>query len=129
MKQLAIVWQRLVSDDGRTWDRCSATYTEVQRAVPTLSQVLRPLDIEPILETREIDDATFRADPSASNRIWVDGRPMEEWLDARVGASRCCSVCGDAACRTVEFSGTTFETIPERLVVRAGLAAAAQLLE
>ena len=90
--------------------------------------VLRPLDIEPVLETRQIDDAMFRADPSLSNRIWVDGTPMEEWLDASVGSSRCCSVCGDAECRTVEIGDTTFETIPERVLVRAALIATAQML-
>jgi hypothetical protein len=129
MKQLSIVWQRLVSPDGRTCDRCGATYTEVQRAVSTLQRALRPVGIEPVLETREIDDATFRADPSLSNRIWVHGKPMEDWLHASVGSSACCSVCGDAECRTVEVGGTTFETIPERVLVRAALIAAAQLLE
>ena len=128
MRQLPIVWQRLVSDDGRTCDRCGATYEEVQHALGTLEVVLRPLDIEPVLETREIDDETFRQDPSLSNRIWVNGRPMEDWLDATVGSSPCGSVCGDANCRTVEVSGTTFKTIPERLLVRAALIAAADLL-
>ena len=94
-----------------------------------MTEVLRPLDIEPVLETREIDDATFRVDPSVSNQIFLDGRPMEEWFDARVGTSHCCSVCGDAECRMVEISGKTFETIPDRLLVRAGLSAATQLLE
>ncbi len=129
MKQLPITWQRLVSPDGRTCDRCGATFEEVQRAVTTLRDVLQPLGIEPVLETREIDDATFRANPSLSNRIWVLGEPMENWLHATVGSSRCCSVCGDTECRTVDVGGTTFETIPERLVVRAALIAASQLLE
>lgn len=87
--------------------------------------MLRPLGIEPVLETREIDSHTFRADPSASNRVWVHDRPMEEWLHGAVGASPCCSVRGR---RTVEVAGTTFETIPERLLIRAALVAAAQLL-
>lgn len=52
---------------------------EVQRAVATLRDVLRPLDIALVLETREIDDATF-------------------------------------------------ETIPERILVRAALIAATQML-
>ena len=127
MKQLPILWQRLVVG-GETCDRCGATGGEVRDAVSRLRDVLRPLGIEPVLEIREIDDATFRADPSLSNRIWVNGTPMEEWLDARVGSSRCCSVCGDEECRTVEVDGTTFETIPERVLVRAALIAAAQLL-
>ena len=94
MQQLPIIWQRLVSDDGRTCDRCAATQGEVTRAVDTLQDVLRPLGIEPAVETREIDDATFRRDPSASNRIWVNGRPREDWLDATIGSSPCCSEFG-----------------------------------
>jgi len=128
MTELPIVWQRLVSDEGKTCDRCGATQTELNRAVKLLQTSLRPLDIDPVLETRAIDDATFRSDPSLSNRILIGGKPMEQWLNADVGASRCCSVCGDAECRTVELGDTTFETIPERLIVRAGLIAAAELL-
>jgi hypothetical protein len=53
---------------------------------------------------------------------------MEQWLGASVGSSRCCSVCGDAECRTVEVEGMTFEAIPEALVVRAALLAASHLI-
>ena len=128
MRPLPIVWQRLVSSEGETCVRCDATYQEMQRAVSRLAEVLRPLDIEPTLETREIDQATFAADPSESNRIWIAGRPMEEWLGAGVGSSRCCSVCGESECRTVEVAGATFETIPEDLVITAALIASAQLV-
>jgi hypothetical protein len=38
-------------------------------------------------------------------------------------------VCGDSECRTLEVSGTTFEAIPERLILKAALLAAAQLLD
>jgi hypothetical protein len=38
-------------------------------------------------------------------------------------------VCGDSDCRTVEIRGTVFETIPERLILKAGLRAAAELLD
>jgi hypothetical protein len=37
-------------------------------------------------------------------------------------------VCGDAPCRTVEVDGTTYEAIPERLLVKAAMVAAASLL-
>jgi Domain of unknown function (DUF2703) len=93
MKPLPILWQRLVSE-GKTCDRCNATYQEMQRAMEKLRQSLQPSGIEPRLEIREIDDKTFRANPSESNRVWIAGRPMEEWLGASVGRSRCCSVCG-----------------------------------
>ena len=128
MKSLPIVWQRLVSSDGKTCDRCHATYQEMQQAVSKLNEALRPLSIEPTLEIREIDPKRFEANPSESNRIWIAGRPMEEWLGAKVGSSRRCSVCSDSECRTVELEGTTFETIPERLFLRAALIASSQLL-
>ncbi len=128
MRTLPIVWQRLVSG-GKTCDRCAATQHEVDDAVRTLEQVLRPLDIEPHLEIRELDERSFKQEPSASNRIWILNKPMEEWLDGAVGSSRCCSVCGDSECRTIEISGTTFEAIPERLILKAALLAASELLD
>lgn len=129
MISLPIIWQRLVSSDGKTCDRCDATHQALRRAFSALKEVLRPLGIEPTLETRAIDERSFKADPSESNRIWIAGRPMEEWLGAKVGSSRCCSVCGDAECRTVEVVGTTFEAIPEKLILKAALVAASQLLD
>jgi hypothetical protein len=96
--------------------------------VTKLKDVLRPLDLEPILETVELTQESFNRDPSASNRIWIAGRPLEEWLGARVGRSRCCSVCGKAECRTIEIEETVFETIPEHLILRAALMAAARMI-
>lgn len=128
MKPLVIVWQRLVNSAGDTCNRCGMTYDALQPAVAKLKEALGPLGIEPTLEIKEIDEKSFQADPSTSNRIWIAGRPLEEWLDARVGSSRCCSVCGYSNCRTVEIAGTVFESIPEDLILKAGLVAAAQLL-
>ncbi len=129
MKSLPIIWQRLVSSDGKTCDRCNATYQEMQRAVGKLKEALRPLGIEPNVEIREIDEKSFRTNPSESNRIWIAGRPIEEWLGARVGSSRCCSVCGESECRTVEAGGTMFEAIPEKFIIRAALAASSALFD
>jgi len=128
MKPLPIIWQRLVSPEGKTCDRCSATYREMRSAVEKLRRSLQPLGIEPRLEIREIDERSFKANPSESNRIWIAGKPMEEWLGASVGRSPCCSVCGTSECRTVEVEGTTFETIPEKLFLKAALIASSQLL-
>lgn len=129
MKLLPIVWQRLVGAGGKTCPRCDATHQEMQRAFKKLTEALAPLDIEPTLEIREIDEKSFKAKPSESNRIWIAGRPMEEWLGAKVGSSRCCSVCGESECRTVELGGAAFEAIPEKLFLRAALVASSQLLD
>jgi hypothetical protein len=128
MSSLSIRWQRLVMD-GRTCDRCRDTESAVRRAAETLRQVLEPLGIEAQLDVADLDEAAFRASPLESNRIWIAGRPMEDWLEGTVGQSRCCSVCGDSDCRTVQIQGTVFETIPERLIIKAGLRAAAELLD
>jgi hypothetical protein len=128
MPSLPIRWQRLVKD-GRTCNRCGSTEVEVRRAADTLRHVLAPLGIEPQLEVVSVGEAAFAASPLESNRIWIAGRPVEDWLSGSVSSSRCCSVCGDSECRTLEVRGTTFETIPERLIVKAGLLAAAELLD
>ena len=125
MRPLPIIWQRLVAE-GQTCNRCGSTYDALQRAVAKLKTVLTPLGLEPTLETREIQQASFKADPSASNKIWIAGRPLEEWLGAGVGSSHCCSVCGESDCRTLEVAGTVFEAIPEDLIIKAALVAAAQ---
>ncbi len=129
MKSLPIIWQRLASSDGKTCDRCNATYQEIRRAVNKLKEVFRPLDIEPTLEAREIGEDSFKANPSESNRVWIAGRPLEEWLSGKVGSSHCCSVCGESECRTVEVGGTVFEAIPEKLFLKAALVAASHLLD
>jgi len=127
MTPLPILWQRLVSPEGKTCERCDATHREMLRAIEKLRHSLRPLDMEPRLEIREMDERSFRSNPSESNRIWIAGRPMEEWLGASVGSSPCCSVCGTSECRTVEVEGASFETIPEALFLKAALIAAAEL--
>lgn len=124
---LPIVWQRLVSD-SETCPRCGSTETAIAGAVATLTEVLRPLNIEPTVEMIALDQATFDEAPSESNRIWVAGRPLEDWVGAEVSGSQCCSVCGDNDCRTLEVDGATYEAVPEALIVKAGLAAASNLL-
>ena len=66
--------------------------------------------------------------PSESNRIWIAGRSIEDWLSASVGKSTCCSACGGAACRTLEVGAETFEAIPEALILKAALLAASASL-
>lgn len=129
MKSLPIIWQRLVDSAGQTCDRCGATYEGIQNAVDKLEDVLRPLGIEPTLEIRAIDRAAFTADPSQSNRVWIAGKPIEEWLGARVASSPCCTVCGDSECRTIELENIVFEAIPSELILKAALIAASELVE
>ena len=127
MMQLPITWQRLVSE-GRTCGRCDATYQHLQSAIAKLTDVLKPLGIEPILESRAIDEKSFKDRPAESNRVWIAGKPLEEWLGANTGKSPCSSVCGDSSCRTMEVEGAVFEEIPEAIILKAGLMAASDLI-
>lgn len=127
MKKMPIVWKRLVKS-GETCTRCGETFRELDGAVAKLEAALRPLGIEPVLETQEISEDAFKTNPSESNRVWIAGKPVEEWVGAGVGMSRCCSVCGDSDCRTLEVGDRIYETIPEELFIKAGLMAASQMM-
>ncbi len=129
MKIMPIVWQRLVSGQGTTCPRCHVTGEAVQQAVRQLQQALAPLGIVPQLQVKALDAATFAQDPLQSNQILIAGHTLEHWLGAVTGSSPCCNECGDQACRTVEADGQVHEAIPQDLVVRAGLLAAARMLE
>ncbi len=129
MKTLRIKWQRLVDEQGETCDRCGATEAAVDEALQKLKRSLNQLDIEVVLEKEAISPSSFLSAPLESNRIWISGRPLEEWLSATSGKSQCCSACGDSDCRTLIVNGKTYEAGPAELIIKAGLLAAAQLLE
>ena len=124
---LPIVWQRLLDDAGDTCPRCATTGEAVTASVERLRAVLAPLGIEPKLEVLALDAAAFARDPLASNRVWIAGRPLEDWLGAETGRSPCCDACGDAECRTLELDGQRHEAIPGELLLRAALLAVARL--
>jgi hypothetical protein len=128
MKTLTIRWQRLVNDTGQTCPRCGFTGETVQLAVDKLKKALAVLDIEVNLRTSTLDFPMFAQDPLQSNRIWIGEKPLEQWIGATVGQSQCCNVCEDNECRTLSVGDRIFEEIPEALIIRAGLLAAAELL-
>jgi hypothetical protein len=127
IKTLTIRWQRLVSK-GETCPRCGDTEKEIGKALQTLEQSLNPLGIKVALEKQELKPGEFQKDPLQSNRIWIGGRSLEEWLGLKVGQTPCCQTCGDAECRTVENAGQVYESIPAELIVKAGLLAASSLV-
>jgi len=129
MKTLLVEWQRLLDEQNETCPRCGSTEHEIEKAVRELNQMLAPSEIVVNLVRKAIDLETFHKDAIQSNKILIAGRTLEEWLGASTGQSRCCETCGDADCRTVEYGGDTHEAIPAQLVVRAGIAAAADLFK
>ena len=129
---LTISWQRLVTDQGETCDRCGGTQEELGRAIEILRESLRPLGIELASVESALTIEECAADIMQSNRIVIGDRSLEEWLGAEVGQSLCGSCCGaigeEVECRTVTLDGNTYEVIPAELIVRAGLLAASQMV-
>lgn len=127
MKTLAIEWQRLLDERLQTCPRCGTTEREVEKAVRELNRELAPVDITVTLVKQSIDAEAFKKDALQSNRILIAGKTLEEWLGAATGQSRCCDVCGDSDCRTIEYDGETHEAIPSDMIVMAGITAAVSL--
>ena len=128
MQVLRVRWQRLVNASDETCPRCAVTEEEVGKAFEHLKRSLAPVGIAVVLETEKISEAAFKAAPLESNRIWIGGRPLEEWLAASTSSSACCDACGDSECRTVSVGGETYEAIPAELIMKAGFVAAAEML-
>jgi hypothetical protein len=123
MKTIKIIWQRLVDEHGSTCERCGDTEKELDKAVRFLQKSLAPAGVRFSVEKNVMDFQTVSHDPLHSNRLWIDGRPLEKWLQADVGQSPCCGPCQDFECRTLEIDGATHETIPAELIIKAGLLA------
>ena len=127
MKKVTIRWQRLVDETGDTCPRCGDTGETLESVFQKLEQSLSKLDIKVELNKDTLDSSSFTKDPLQSNRIWIGEKPLEEWIGAAVDQSPCCDACGDAECRTLSTEKNTYEAIPENLIIRACLLAAAEL--
>lgn len=124
-KTLTITWQRLISDN-KTCPRCSSTEDELDKAVQKLKESLSPLGIAIEVKKTEIALEQFKKDPIQSNKILFNGKTLEDLIGGQTGQSRCCDVCGDNECRTLEVNGESHEVITADLIVKAGLRIASE---
>lgn len=126
MKRLTILWQR-VTVDGGTCERCGDTGQSVRQAAQALREELAGLDIEVVLTEKTLPPFAV----AESNRVFFNGRAMEDILGAEVGMNECRSCCemlGAATdCRTLTLDGRVYEALPLELLLRAGRAAAQDL--
>ncbi len=120
MKTLLIEWRHL-DRDGNTCLRCSDTGRALDRVVADLAAECAAGGWS--IEYRETR-LTAR-DIAQSNLILINGQPIEVLLPgARAADSECASCCeftgqDSTRCRTVEFAGQSFESIPEALIRQA----------
>ncbi|MCX7832048.1 MAG: DUF2703 domain-containing protein [Actinobacteria bacterium] len=128
MKKIIIRWFRLV-ENGETCPRCAETEKELEDAYKALKESLSAVNINLELIKEEITKEDFEKNPLKSNLLTINGKSLEHWLGGKSGSSKCCSVCGDKECRTVEIDGKTYETIKSELITKAVLIAASDLLK
>ena len=117
-KVLRIKWQRLVDDSNSTCARCSDTEINLDQASNILRPLLEKQGIDIILLKKRILPLAFNQNPLDSNIIYIENKELESWLNAEIGKSQCCDVCGDNECRTLKLEGKTYEAIPVELIVR-----------
>lgn len=123
-KILHITWQRLLDDAVATCPRCSETEQNLDAAETLLQPLLAQRGIYIHLQKKRILPLAFNQNPLASNLILIEGRPLETWLQAETGKSKCCDVCGDNECRMLIFDGNVYEVVPAKLIMRGILKAA-----
>ena len=116
-KFLHITWQRLVDDFSATCPRCNETEQNLDTAGDILHPVLVRKGIHIFVQKKCILPMAFNQNPLDSNRIFIEEKPLESWLNAETGKSPCCDACGDNDCRTLIYEGRIYEDIPVKLIV------------
>jgi len=128
MKNLTIEWRHLdIEKDGvaSTCVRCNDTGEE-------LADVVKALSLECGLKGTEISFKETKLAPSdvaQSNLVLFNGIPIEEVLPGAFASKNECQSCCDLIgsqtdCRTIEYNGKTYETIPAELIRQAACAVA-----
>ncbi|HKJ77777.1 MAG TPA: DUF2703 domain-containing protein [Gammaproteobacteria bacterium] len=120
MKRIVVEWSHL-EVAGTTCDRCTDTGEALREAVAALDAECTPKGVHVVLEETALGPEAV----AESNRIRIDGRPLESLLpDARSGQSGCTS-CDDlldargTQCRTIECGPLRHEAVPASLVREA----------
>ncbi len=120
MKRIEIVWQHLESS-GTTCARCSETGQALDVVIEQLAEECRPEGWEIIFNEIKLTEKEL----DKSNAILINGTLLEDILpNSRASKSHCPSCCdftgnSQTCCRTVEFGGKSYETIPAALIKKA----------
>lgn len=123
---LEIKWRRPVSG-GEPHPLYTPAEEEILTAVSLLESSLSPLGIEVSFVKEELSAGQFENDPLESNRIWINGRRLEEYVLAETKKSPCCGGCGSSGCGPGEAAGPARETSLAELIVQAGTEAASKI--
>lgn len=119
MEIIKITWQRLIGKNGETCERCNKTYLNIESALLKLDPIISNLGIKIILEKKELSFEEFEKDPLSSNRVFINGEPIEDILNLKVGKSICCGPCKGLECRTLIENNKETDEIPEKYIITA----------
>ena len=119
MKELEIEWKHL-DVDGKTCDRCAGTGDEIHQFVNRLHEECATQDVHIILKEIKLTEKEIEE----SNRIFINGIPLEDILPETTVSQNVCSSCSDllgssTCCRTIIHTGKEYETIPQQLIREA----------
>lgn len=119
MEVIKITWQGLVGKNGESCERCNKTYLNIERALLKIEPILSNFGIKVILEKKELSRDEFRKDPLPSNKVFINGEPIENILNLRIGKSICCGFCEGFECRTIIDVDKETNEIPEKYIIAA----------
>lgn len=119
MQELEIEWKHL-DVGGKTCDRCAGTGDEIREFVNRLHEECATQDVRITLKEVKLTDKEI----PESNRIFINGIPLEEIIPGTTVSQNECSSCSDllgssTCCRTIIHSGIEYETIPKKLIREA----------
>lgn len=117
MKTITITWRRLI-EKNETCPRCKSTEKELEKAVKELQKQ----NIKVIIQKEVITLKEFKKNPTQSNSILFNNVTLEKLLKAKIGTSKCCGVCGDSECRTIEMNKKSYESISAKMIKQAAMA-------
>lgn len=119
MQTVVIGWEHL-DVDGQTCERCSDTGALLHALVRDLNALCEPRRVRVVLHESLLSPARL----ADSNRITVDGRPLDQLLPGvRVASSECpsCGALLDAKvqCRTVTHHNASHAVPPPWMIRQA----------
>jgi hypothetical protein len=119
MKELEIEWKHL-DVDGKTCDRCAGTGDEINQFINRLHEECALKDVHITLKEINLTEK----DIEESNRIFINGIPLEDILPETTVSQNICTSCSDllgssTCCRTIIHTGKEYETIPKQLIREA----------
>jgi len=119
MKELEIEWKHL-DVDGKTCTRCNGTGHEIRQFVNRLHEECAMQEVHITLKETKLTEKEIEE----SNRIFINGIPLEDILPETTVSQNVCSSCSNligssTCCRTIIHTGKEYETIPQQLIREA----------